>query len=1239
MPYIAEAQLFEDQVVISDTTNGTITSGALVVKGGVSANNSDITGSIFVNNINITPNSNDIVHEIQHVLSNNVAVFTDIPDFYFDNTVTGSFKALVSITVSKGISEYSVWELYGVQTSNGWTLTSSFTGDTVDITFRIYNDAINNRGKIQYTNGNTAGTTTIKFRAVTTQPPGSYSTGSAIIDNTKGSYITDTIIYANRTSSIASSDIKYNSNILKIGGTSRILLENTSSFTNFSNGGAITSMGDASIAKNLMIGSKIGISKTNPSFTLDVSGDINFTGNFYKNGNPYSGSSIWDSNGTDVFYTAGNVAIGTTAPGYRLDISGTVRSDNISSTNITTTSLLTSIGNITNIISTNASASSFIASNIHLTNITVSNGLLTDNTITSITSASFIGTDTNLINVVGTNVTSGSIKGSDSKFTNTSIGTLSVNHINAVSVSSGSFVGDLIISNNSIGSLLTNNVFVTSITSGSINSSIGNITNVNSSNLNSNNVFGNDMKLTNGTVSSIVFTHIDSTSITSGSFKVNNVNMLNMTTSTLLFTNAHGTSISSETFVGSNGSIRDINATNITSNSFITSNVNFTNSTIESSLFTNMSSNAISSGSFKSEIGNFSNININSTNGNTENVIATNSNITNTVITTGNLTNLNSNNITSGSFIGTNANFTNNTFSSLVSNNMSASSITTSSFITNNASLTNATFASILLSNVSGTAVTSGSFFGTDLNSTNVNSIIITTGSLNATSGTFSNGTLGSSLFTNVSNTSITTSSFVASDVNLTNITTSTHILSPATIGTIGSAYIFTVNTSGNYQIGSFYLSSYQGMEIRNTLLNQDSYFNLGGNDSTSILMNVYRSDNLSNEYVKMGFVDNRIVLQGDGALLNPVTLGTPTNFSALSVNTSGNVGINNISTSSEKIYVNGTAKFNSNITFGNFYSGGGTMGNHLIPSDNITYDLGSPSLKWRSVYLSGNTIYLGDKQLTLTNDAFVLEKVNATSTTNATSTASGSVVVSGGVGINKDLNIGENLYVTGNLTVSGTTSSLNTNTITIKDNLFILNSGPSGLVDGGILVKRYESGTSGSINYAGMIYKESSDEYIFATTSSDPGSNPVTVNNYIPIRTGGISIQNTENANGVGTGGSFNVPGGASILKNVYIGGKLVANGKITAASDIRLKENIQTIKNPLEKIENLRAVKYNKKDSFKNEIGFIAQELETIFPQLVKTNPDGYKSVAYGNMSAVLLECIKELENQIQEIKMRLN
>jgi hypothetical protein len=102
---------------------------------------------------------------------------------------------------------------------------------------------------------------------------------------------------------------------------------------------------------------------------------------------------------------------------------------------------------------------------------------------------------------------------------------------------------------------------------------------------------------------------------------------------------------------------------------------------------------------------------------------------------------------------------------------------------------------------------------------------------------------------------------------------------------------------------------------------------------------------------------------------------------------------------------------------------------------------------------------------------------------------------------------------------------------------------------------------------------------------------------------------------------------------------GTIRATGDVIAFSDERVKENIYTIENALDKVNKLRGVEYNKIGEEKQSIGVIAQEIEKILPQVVHEDEEGMKSVAYGNIVGVLIEAIKEQQRQIHELKMKID
>ena len=109
-----------------------------------------------------------------------------------------------------------------------------------------------------------------------------------------------------------------------------------------------------------------------------------------------------------------------------------------------------------------------------------------------------------------------------------------------------------------------------------------------------------------------------------------------------------------------------------------------------------------------------------------------------------------------------------------------------------------------------------------------------------------------------------------------------------------------------------------------------------------------------------------------------------------------------------------------------------------------------------------------------------------------------------------------------------------------------------------------------------------------------------------------------------------------------MYVNGAIYSTGNICAYSDVRKKENIETIDNALNKVNKMRGVYYNRTDdeNKKKQTGVIAQEMEQVLPEVVNyaADVDEY-SVAYGNIVGVLIEAIKEQQLQIDELKALLN
>jgi hypothetical protein len=109
---------------------------------------------------------------------------------------------------------------------------------------------------------------------------------------------------------------------------------------------------------------------------------------------------------------------------------------------------------------------------------------------------------------------------------------------------------------------------------------------------------------------------------------------------------------------------------------------------------------------------------------------------------------------------------------------------------------------------------------------------------------------------------------------------------------------------------------------------------------------------------------------------------------------------------------------------------------------------------------------------------------------------------------------------------------------------------------------------------------------------------------------------------------------------------GDINATGDITTAysSDRNLKTNIETIKDALQKVKQLSGYTFNwnelsGKPTTRKEAGVLAQEVELALPESVTTKENGYKAVYYDQLSALLIEAIKELSVKVETLESKIN
>jgi hypothetical protein len=132
------------------------------------------------------------------------------------------------------------------------------------------------------------------------------------------------------------------------------------------------------------------------------------------------------------------------------------------------------------------------------------------------------------------------------------------------------------------------------------------------------------------------------------------------------------------------------------------------------------------------------------------------------------------------------------------------------------------------------------------------------------------------------------------------------------------------------------------------------------------------------------------------------------------------------------------------------------------------------------------------------------------------------------------------------------------------------------------------------------------------------------------------VSVQDKDFILGGNDGGSII----SAMVLDMSAAGAATFNNDVTAFSDKRLKENIETIPDALDKVCQIRGVTFDRIDADgERQMGVIAQEVEKVAPEVVREDKseDKIKSVAYGNMVGLLIEAIKDLKNEVDELKNR--
>ena len=282
-------------------------------------------------------------------------------------------------------------------------------------------------------------------------------------------------------------------------------------------------------------------------------------------------------------------------------------------------------------------------------------------------------------------------------------------------------------------------------------------------------------------------------------------------------------------------------------------------------------------------------------------------------------------------------------------------------------------------------------------------------------------------------------------------------------------------------------------------------------------------------------------------------------------------------------------------------------------------------------IVTNGGTQTLTNKTLTLptfggTGVVFT-GSTSGVTTVRSSATASGTVIIPAVSGIATVITTGDTGTVTSNMIadLNVTDSDIATNAAITYSKLNVSGSIVNADIATGaaIAISKLASSTISNVSLGGTLNSLSFGSFLTASGSYN-GSASVSVSVAATTANTGSTVV-ARDASGDFTAGTITVTN--------LTASQTVQAADFNSTSDENLKTNIQTIESSLDTLQQLRGVTFDWKGNNKPSIGVIAQELEQVLPQLV-TDGDP-KTVNYNGLIGVLIEAVKELSAEVQELK----
>jgi hypothetical protein len=395
--------------------------------------------------------------------------------------------------------------------------------------------------------------------------------------------------------------------------------------------------------------------------------------------------------------------------------------------------------------------------------------------------------------------------------------------------------------------------------------------------------------------------------------------------------------------------------------------------------------------------------------------------------------------------------------------------------------------------------------------------------------------------------------------------------------------------------------------------------------------------------------------------VVNELQVGRSSNATVISVTESGLqfTASNSLSSASNS----GTVSFASNVS----------IGGHLMPTVASTQNIGSSNVPFKAawidtLHLATNTLYLGDTPVLGTTADTVLVRADSnqsitvqttgTGLTTLTSYAGVSLTAQGinsavsvnatgaggqvnfgattsvgftapSIAFNGNVTAHNDVTISGNLTVNGSNFIANTHTVEVEDNILMLNRGQTG--------STVSAGSAGISIFRG---DGAAYQLLYVEASQCMQAGPI--GQTVPLATQAWATSNLGSGTFSNTVTILNSAGTSNTVALTVSGG-IQATGDVSALSDARVKSDLLAIPDALAKVSTLTGYTFSRTDDLipggRRYMGLIAQDVQTVAPELVHADRDGQLTLAYGNVSALLVQAVNELSRKLEALSVRLD